>query len=285
MRRNRELHELSEEYELDEPNPDATLARARAKYQEILERQVPLRPAGFFAGRILWHIFFLIMPGATLGLIALGLFSEALEEGQPGYYLICAPVAVLAAVCLGYGMAGIAGSKASSPKKALLLFFRLIGRGRFEASHKLVIPNDFDSFPRFFPDEPGLGLSPPTDPLFFDDFEEYKDYWRALVRFKTAPYCLVKIKNFRAELVTPDLMICDFRLMLGINTSLWFLFILFPWGGLLLAIIIDLATRRRVTRDMTKVLVRVGDEWHLFNGAWCEHDETDLSWLPEAAEE
>ena len=261
------------------------LARAKTKYQEILERRVPLRPAGWFAGRIILLLIFLVLPGIGIAFGALAIFNAAQREGEDAFYVIGAMVAALAVVFLWAGIAGIAASKANSPRNALLLFYRLLGRGQFVAARKLVLPSDFDNFPRFYPDEPELGRNPPTDPFFFDDFQEYKDYWRSLIRFKSAPYCLVKIKKLRAELVTPDLMICDFRLKLGINTSYWILLIFFPSGGLLLALILDLATRRRIEREMTKVLVRVDDEWHLLNGAWGEHDEADLSWLPEAAEE
>jgi hypothetical protein len=282
MRREQKgLHELSAQYDLDDPNPEAMVARAKAKYQEILEGRVVTAPAGWFWGRVTLFTIFLILPSVALGLGALFASLEAAEDGARGVYVIAVVLSLPALLLFIAGTIGILGCRATTPKRALRLFYRLVGNGRYSGAQMLVVPNDFDNYPRFFPEEHDLQGIPSTNPLFFDAFLEFREYWRALLRWKRAPYCLTSVKALQVEEVTPDLVICDFLLYAGTNTRLWLLLIPI---GLIPAAIVDAVTRVPVTREMTKVLVRVEDEWHLFNGAWCEHDEADLSWLPEKAE-
>jgi len=51
-----------------------------------------------------------------------------------------------------------------------------------------------------------------------------------------------------------------------------------PAGRFVGPLIVDLATRKTVVQEMRKILVRVGDEWHLFNGEWMGIEETDVGW-------
>jgi hypothetical protein len=78
--------------------------------------------------------------------------------------------------------------------------------------------------------------------------------------------------------VGPDVIRCDFTLRLGIGSQLWFLAI-FLGPGLLIALILDAATRTNIRQKMSKVLVRVEDEWQLLNGAWYEPDDESTSWV------
>jgi hypothetical protein len=146
------------------------------------------------------------------------------------------------------------------------------------AARKLVVPNDFDSFPREYPDHKALGLGG-MPPYEFDAPSGFKDYWTGLVRYPSSPYCLAQVRNVRVEEIDPDIAVVEFRLKLAINTSLWILLVIV---ALLIALIVDLATRKRIDAPMRKILIRVGDEWHLFSGEWQGPDEQDVSWLEEA---
>jgi len=163
-----------------------------------------------------------------------------------------------------------------------------LGRGRTKAAQRLVIPDDFDSFPRWFPEFDTGGREPVSNPSFFDEPGEFGGYWKALLRWPVAGYCLVGIKSLRVEEITPDISVCRFDLRLGINTQLWALLILVPYWGIVIALIVDAITRRRFSYPMTKILVRAENEWLLFNGAFHEADEEDTTWLSDgetAAEE
>jgi len=151
MRRKKELHELSARFDLSEPNPEATLERAKSKYQEYLERTVPLQPAGWFWGRIILFTIFGILPGIATAFGAFLIVKNAERESEPGYYILAGIVAAIAAFFLIAAYFGIAGARASSPKRALRLFYRLVAAGRHAGARKLVLPSDFDNFPRFFP--------------------------------------------------------------------------------------------------------------------------------------
>lgn len=113
-------------------------------------------------------------------------------------------------------------------------------------------------------------------PYEFDRTTGFGDYWTGLVRYPASPYCLAQISNLHVEEIDEDLVVAEFNLKLGINTSLWILLALVT---VLLALVVDLATRKRVNAPMRKILVRVGDEWHLFSGEWQGPDEADAIWL------
>jgi hypothetical protein len=167
-------------------------------------------------------------------------------------------------------------SKPITPKLALLSFYRALGRGQFEQAAKHVIDADLDTFPRYQPRIEKLGR--PTGRGFpFRQPEAFKEYWQELVRFLEWPYCLVHVSRVRVTEISDRLCVVDFRLRLTMNTQLYFLLI---FVALPLAAIVDFLTHRVVTQDMRKVLVRVGDEWHLFSGDWQGVEEFDTSWLP-----
>jgi hypothetical protein len=284
MRRGRKQpHELAAEFDLSDLNPDAMLA-------------------GWFLGRIVRLSIFLLVPGLALTFGAFAAYSSGAERGDSSLYILAVLPGTLALLFLAAWFANVLGSRASTPKRAVQLFFRMVAGKRYKGARKLVIPNDLDNFPRFFPADSDIGGYPPADPVYFDAIQEFEDYWRALLRWPTAATCVLRIRQFEVEQVTSDLAICDFRVRAGVNTSLWLLLLATPlagllipgsgpyfvgvlvWPALIVAAVADAVTRKWITRDLTKVLVRVDDEWHLFDGAWDEFDEEDLSWLPEKAD-
>ncbi|MCB9936154.1 MAG: hypothetical protein H6840_10725 [Planctomycetes bacterium] len=73
-----------------------------------------------------------------------------------------------------------------------------------------------------------------------------------------------------------DVVIVDFELRLIMNTSLWFLLI---FVALVIAALVDLATRKTVHVHMRKILVRVDKEWHLLSSEWQAYEENNTQWL------
>jgi hypothetical protein len=77
-------------------------------------------------------------------------------------------------------------------------------------------------------------------------------------------------------MVARDVAVIDYKLKLIMNTRLWLLLI---FVALLLAVIVDIATQKRVKAQLRKVAVKVGDEWKLLNGEWQGYEDFDLRWL------
>jgi len=277
MTRRGSLPEWADAYDLSVPDDAAMVERARHKLQELLERRVPLRPAGWFVGRVVSLALLGVLPPA--GLLLLILLIE-IDSPETRTVLLAILGPVLGAWLI-WSCFRIAGSRANTPRRALELYYRSLARAQFEKAASLVVPNDFDAFPRWFPDLQDFSGPPPSEVLFFDDAEEYADYWRALLRSRAMPYCVVRVRALISEEVAPGIILCDYELSLITNTLLWILLIFIPYVGLIVAALADYFTRKRIRLRMTKVLVRADNEWLLFNGAWHEPDEEDLSWLPE----
>jgi hypothetical protein len=249
------------------------IERARRKFAELRSGKVVPSPAGPFWGRIIGGgILMLIGVALPAGAYAL-LSGEGPDRDAAMVGVVL--VALLGLAFLVPGLLMLATCTAKTPRRALTLFYKSIGRGNFRAARTLVVPNDLDDFPRNYPDHRALGLGG-MPPYEFDRSKGFQDYWTGLVRYPTSPYCLVHVSNLHVEQIDEDLAVAEFDLKLGINTSLWILLI---FVTLLLALIVDLATRKRVHAQMRKILVRVGDEWHLFSGEWQGPDEADTIWL------
>lgn len=165
-------------------------------------------------------------------------------------------------------------TRLSTPKGALLSFYKSLARGRNKRARKLIVRPDLDQFPRFQPMIADLG-TPTNYPRGFNDERAFGDYWRELLLSGSMPYCLAAVKGVRETPISADVMLVDFELKLIMNTRMWLL--LFLVIGLLAAII-DLATRKTVTVPMRKVLVRVGEEWRIFSGEWQGYEEFNLDW-------
>ena len=176
-------------------------------------------------------VLYLLTVGVTLPLLVV---SEVLElPWATGVYL-GDPWALIIGILM------IATSRATTPQRALSLFYKSIGRGRMRAAQTLVIPNDVDDFPREYPEDRSLGLGG-MPPYSFDTRRGFAEYWKFLVRYPPLPYCIVRIRNVRVEKIAPDVAVVEFDLKLCINTSLWILLI---FVALLIALIVDVATRR-----------------------------------------
>lgn len=171
-------------------------------------------------------------------------------------------------------------SKPNTPKRALEGFYKSLGKGHFERAAGHIVDVDLDAFPRYQPRIEKLGR-PSGRGFPFNELEAFQEYWTELVRATEWPYCLASISKLRVTTVNEQLCVVDFRLRLVMNTQLYYLLVLV---ALPLAVIVDLLTRSVVKQDLRKILVKVGDEWHLLSGDWQGVDEFDTSWLPAEVE-
>jgi hypothetical protein len=166
-------------------------------------------------------------------------------------------------------------SRPVTPKATLAEFYRAIGKGDRARALSLLTNADRDGLARRQPVVENLG-QPSGQPLDFAAPHHFGRYWQELTRSHPAPYCLTRVSHLKVTMAAADVAIVDFRLRLIMNTQLWLLLILV---ALLIAVIVDLATRKVVKGNLRKVLVKVGDEWKLFNGEWQGYEEYDLRWL------
>lgn len=261
------------DYELDDPTREQTFARAKHKLEAIRNRSAVPIPAGRYAGRVFGCIFTL----AIVGGLCWGAYFGLTEDDEMGVY-VASFLLVVAALLLIPAYRLLAGSRATTPFRALNLYYRQLGAGREKGARKLVVPNDFDRFPREFPSLPSVKGYPGVEWLRFDQPGDYQAYWNAMLRWPTGAYCIARVRGLELEEIAPDVVRCEFTLRLGIGSQLWFLLI-FTGPGLILAFILDAATRTNIKASMSKVLVRVEDEWHLLNGAWHEADDKNSNWV------
>ena len=241
------------------------------KLEALDSRSVPLTPAGRFVGPVVIALLFAGAPALVL-LWAGALYFRAEWGPRPAVPLI---LTILGALLGLLTIRLILNAKADTPKRAVRLFFYALARGNAKRARRLVVPNDLDGFPRYHPDIPGHPRLY-IDPFRFDAPEGFHAYWRGLLRYHTMPYCIASVRAVKVQEISPDVVVVDFRARFIMNTQLWWLLILV---ALIIALIVDLATRKTVVQQMRKILVRVDDEWHLFNGEWMGREERDAGWI------
>ena len=248
---------------------EQAIARARHKLESVRSGRGGDRPAGTDVAAV--------VPAAILALIVGGpllLLGGALAFEKDGFIgtiifgglglLICA-IPVLAFV----------QSKPTTPKRALQNFYKALARKRHKRARALTVQADLDGFPRHQPRIQNLG-NPSGYPRPLGDETGFSSYWNELLLSHPSPYCLAKVSKVRETPIGHDVMMVDFELRLMMNTRLWLLLIFI---ALLLAVLVDLATRKTVTVQMRKLLVKVGDEWHVFSAEWQGYEEYNLDWL------
>ncbi|MCC6573868.1 MAG: hypothetical protein IT462_08755 [Planctomycetes bacterium] len=263
-----------------QPSPDAwvqAVAAAEARGRHVLEStraNAANEPKlGVALGNYTSGVVGLVLLALLCGLLAAVGFSNGAKGMTAG--LISAGIA---AASLGGIFALVPLARATTPKRAIINYFKLLGRGKTNEARKLVALADLDDMPRFQPRIANLG-QPCGHPLPFGYASGYGRYWNELLRSHSMPYCLVGVSKVRVTPLAPDVAVVDFHLALAMNTQLWIFLILVAW---LVAIIVDSATRKNVKAPMRKVLVRVGEEWHLLNGEWQGFEESNPVWaLPQ----
>ncbi len=262
--------EMDPDYETD------ALARARDDVAGLLEGEGLGVPAGRWVGRVIVALIFCLLPG--LGLLVGGV-ATALESSDPVWPAAIALFIFGALLCYA-AVRLYLGAKPDTPRRALTLFYRSLGAGRTKRALRYVVPADRDAFPRFQPDVAGLG-TPASHPYRFDDEASFTRFWNGLLRYHTAPYCIANLRQVRVRMIGADVAVVRFRLTLLMNTRLWLFLVIV---ALLVAVIIDVATRKTAHAELQKILVRVGDEWHLLDGGWWGPEEEDVAWLEAAGD-
>lgn len=246
----------------------AAIDRARQKLETA--RTKPPLPAGADLKRTVLAavlaLFAALVPGLFLG----GFISM----GSSAWSGILITGMLVAAVLLSPVLAYL-GSVPRKPRTTFEQYFRCLSRGAYDRARALLLNADCDSFPRFQPVVSGLGR-PSGRPLSFDGPTYFRAYWSDLLRWRRPCYCHVSFKGLKVTQISPDLATVEGELKFTMNTSLWALLVLVIC---MLAWIVDLATRTTVVVPVRKLLVRVGNEWHIFNGELMGADEHDLSWI------
>lgn len=235
---------------------EAALRRAADKLVQVRGHYVGDVTAGYNKRSFATAAILAGLPGALFLFLAVGV---AANDGSIGISLfLLAFVALLAAIPTLI----LLRSRPTTPKAALKEFYSAVSKGRADRALALITNADRDNTHRRQPLIADLGR-PSGYRFVLADKQQFAGYWNELLRSHNAPYCLPRLTRIRVQQVAPDVAVVDYRLTLTMNTQLWWLLILV---ALIIAIIVDFATRKVVKADLRKVLVRVGDEWKLFNG-------------------
>ena len=257
----------------------AVLDRARRK-RESLVSGARFSPIG-----VLWDVVILqtVLITALVSFAALPFFLLWQSDGEANIALGISTVALSSLYLVP--IFGVFRPKARSPECALKTFYKSLGKGRFKHAHKLVFEPDRDESLRYPPAVTNMGR--PTGRAYsFANGLGFAEYWKSLIHTHPWPYCIAKVSDVNVQQVTPRIAVASYRLRLRMNTKFWWLLLLgslFFIGALLLwaimAAVLDQVTSKRVDFLMQKVLVKVGDEWRVFNGEWHGPEDVDLSWF------
>lgn len=249
---------------------EAALHRAQAKLAAVRGNTSGDAPVGYNYAAVIPLAVLSAIPGLLFLVGAVAMLTD--KRPSPGG---AAFFGFMALFFLAMPVLGLLTSRPDSPKRALKQFYRDVGRGKHERALKLVTNADKDGFQRRQPQIGNLG-QPSGYPFQFANKEQFAGFWNELLRTHPLPYCFARLSNVSVTEHGPDVAIVEYDLTLTMNTQLWFMLILIAW---IIALIVDLATRKVVKVRLRKVLVKVGDEWKLFNGEWQGYEEMDLRWL------
>lgn len=273
----------SQEHAAREAYEGRALSRARSKLEAFEAGRLPDVPAGRAWGSFVAYCLTVVPFALLLLAVSVAAYADSFCAGRCGggaeQMALAIPVVVmvgLTALAIWGAWAVWVGSKPDTPERALKSFYRAVANGHFDKAQRLVLSADLDDFPRYQPQVPNLGQ--PSGRIFpFSAPGAFASYWSELLRSHLWPYCLVRVKRVRVTPVSRDVAVAELTVDFAMNTQIYWLLI---FASLLIAVIIDMATRKRVTVELRKVLVRVGDEWHLFSGDWQGYEEYEMNWLP-----
>lgn len=261
------------------PHPSAPLdvnpyvhdafARAEMKLNALRLGATHESPAGripsLFFGRMVLCVA-LALPLLLIG-TALAFDTKSNAGG------VAAVLLLIAAGLIALGIWLLVSARPNTPARALKYYLKAVGMGKVRRAANLVVSNDYDDFPRYPPQMIGFGRA---GVRAFHDVSYLEGYWNELVRYHSSPYCIVSVHGVREQQIAPDLVVVDCEVRFAMNTQLWLLLVLV--GGVI-ALLVDMATRKRVNLPIRKLLYRVGDEWKVFNGELQGLEEQDLRWL------
>jgi hypothetical protein len=247
------------------------LQRARIKLKALHERPQP--PVGPDVSQTAKAAILALFGALFPGLMSMLFFVPGQAETVVGAVFIAATLAILSIPVFVF-----VRSRPSSPKRAMKDYFRCLGRGRYKRAYKHVVEPDRDHLPRVQPVIANLGQPTAVGHPFAMPVA-FEAYWNGLIRWRPSCYCAVSFRGLRVSPLRDDVVLVDGTVKFTMNSSLW-LFLFLVIG--VFAILIDLATRTSVSVPVRKVLVRVNDEWRIFNGELMGADEHDLTWLQSA---
>ncbi len=228
---------------------DLALANQRAQWKLIQWRQGNNQdePAG---RALLWPIALMaIALGELAGSLALGLMY-----GVSSILILSAPIA---AVLFGHGALAVSRSGARSPTDCMREFVHCINRADFRRAYRLLAAVDKDSYLRAAPS------AARHDPLSvkrysFDSVASFAAYWRA------------------ARVLGPSS-----RLVLKASSDVQML------GDGIARVTLRVHVYRSVRMEredhgypVTRLLLRHGDEWRIFDGEVLNLAELNLNWVP-----
>jgi len=133
-----------------------------------------------------------------------------------------------------------------TPFKAVRYFFASALSGRHGHAYDMLIEADKDDTPRRVN---GREFS-------FSGVDGFRDYWESVRAAGGGPGRVLFDAHHEVTMLDDDLALVKFALL--------------DEGG-------------KRGRDMRKLTVRVGDEWHLFNGEWSSSEDDDTSWTSQAS--
>lgn len=234
----------------------------------------PSKKVGQIAHLVLSSILALVIGGGGVGALV-----AALNAPKAVGVAILATIGLIllffAYLMVWSSVRALNAGRAKSPTMALQGFYTYVATGKHDNAAAMVLPCDFDNSERYLPQVKGLGAVGPN-PLMFGNPGAFKLYWDTLLRQGIAPYCLVKVANAKEHHLLPGVCVVSFTLKTQCNTRMWWLLI--PLG-ILIAIIVDMASRRRASVPLQKVLVQCGGHWQLFNAELQGQEELDTSWV------
>jgi hypothetical protein len=247
---------------------EAIIQRAAYKFQQARAGALP--KAGLDVSHAVVCVLLAVLIGGVFLLLGAAIGSgEKATTGPTMFFLALGVLFIGLFLFLGFR------PSLNSPKAAFKSFIRVVSRGNYARAQKLIIQPDLDDFPRVQPFIVKLG-QPTGMPHQFALDTSFREYWKGLLRWRPPCYCLAQVKNIRVTEVQHDVALVEGEVKFMMNTSLWLL--LLPLG-LIIVLIIDIATRTNVTLPLRKVVVNVNGEWRIFNGELMGADEHDLRWL------
>lgn len=250
----------------------AILARAAGKLRAA--RQGAVTPAGADVKRTVVAAILAAFPVAILALVTFAVINDGTLGGAAFSGLLLLLIAAIPVIIF-------VSSRPTSPKAVLKQYLTCLARGKFGRARQLVVDPDLDDMPRVQPVIDKLGQPSGMTHVFRHD-ESFKAYWNGLLRSRPPCYCFVSLRNVQVTQLAPDVALVEAEVKFTMNTTLWALLI---FVALLIAIIVDIATRTRVRVPVRKVLVKIGNEWRVFNAELMGADEHDLGWLGAPVEE
>jgi hypothetical protein len=249
-------------------NDKSAAQRAQIRYREYRDDRNALVPVGREWFRVL--VFGVLLLPLGLALLTVAVLMVLLETPtELGHWGGIFFFGFSGAVPTYFAVRVILNSKASTPARGLVIFYRNLSAGYYRRAQRHVLVSDQNDFPRARPSLLNEGFTDSNDPIRFDEKLGFESYWRPVFRVGALTRMTPRLKEVEVKMVEKDVAIVSFSLKLARRS---FLQLLIPSiSGIFLA--------DELSYSLTKILVRVDATWQLFNGEWMGEEEADLRWL------